>query len=134
MKRISAVALLLLSFLYAAIAQDDKTNATNAPTRIPAAEAKDHLGANAIVTGTVADVYKTETRVYLNFDKPYPNQTFTAVVFSSNTNLFTSSDLDKVKGKKVEITGKIVLYRDRPEIVINATNVFKIVGEGDTKN
>jgi DNA/RNA endonuclease YhcR with UshA esterase domain len=134
MKRISAVVLLLLSFLWATTAQEDKTNATNTPTRIPAAEAKDHVGVNATVTGTVADVYKTERLVRLNFDKPYPNQTFTAVIFSSNTNLFTSSDLDKSKGKKVEVTGKIALYRDHPEIVINATNVFKIVAEGDSKN
>ncbi len=106
---------------------------TNAVLRIAAADAKDHIGTTAIVTGTVADVYKTDRRIVLNFDKPYPNQTFTAVVFPSNPNLFSSSDLDNAKGKKVEVVGKIVTFRDKPEIVLTPTNQFKILGEGDTK-
>ena len=130
MKRISTALVLLFTICTPLLAQETKTNEV---PRVAAADAKDHVGSEAIVTGTVADIYKTDSRILLNFDKPYPNQTFTAVVFSSNTNLFTSSDLTNAKGKKVEIIGKIVLYRDRPEIVLTPTNRFTIVGEADTK-
>ena len=98
---------------------------TNAPATIPASQAKEYIGSDKTVTGTIAEVNQAEKLVRLNFDKPFPAQTFTAVIFSANTNLF--SDLPKLKGKRVEITGKIVEYRDRPQIVLTSRNQLKVI-------
>lgn len=119
------VSLALLFSLGMASAQEAKTNRSNMVVSVSAAEAKEHVGDQAAVKGTVAEVSKTEKIVRLNFDKPYPKQTFTAVIFSDKTNLF--SDVEKLKGKSVEVRGKIVAYRDRPQIVLTTTNQLKIV-------
>ena len=103
------------------LAQDAKTNA---PTRIPAAEAKQHVNSEATVSGKVVEVYKTDRLTRMNLDQPFPNQPFTIVIFANKTNLFP--DIDKLKGQAVEISGKITEYRDQPQIVLTATNQLKI--------
>jgi DNA/RNA endonuclease YhcR with UshA esterase domain len=95
------------------------------PIKVTAPEAKDHIGANALVTGTIADVYKKSGPYRLNFEQPYPNQVFTAVIFARNTNDFP--EIDKLKGKKVQVSGKIADYRGHPEIVLNSTNQLKLL-------
>jgi DNA/RNA endonuclease YhcR with UshA esterase domain len=130
--RIIAAFLTLLALLgRPALAQEAATNspATNSPpappVRIAAAEAKDHIGANAVVTGEIAEVNIAERLTRLNLDKPFPEQPFTAVIFGAKTNLFP--DLPALKGKRVEVSGKIADYRGHPQIVLNGTNQLKVV-------
>jgi len=120
------IAFLLSFFLLACAAvsgQESKTNSL--PAKIPASEAKEHVNAEAIVSGKVVELHKTEKLVRINLDKPFPNQPFTAVIFANKTNLF--SDLDKLKGKTIEVSGKITEYRDQPQIILVSTNQLKIV-------
>jgi len=60
-----------------AVAQE---SSTNAPAKIPASQAKDFVGSEKTVTGKVAEVNVAERLIRINFDKPFPNQTFTAVI------------------------------------------------------
>ena len=78
-----------------------------------------------VVTGKVAQVTVRPTIVFLNFDKAFPNSPFTAVVFPRATNQF--GDLYKLKGRDVEISGKITKYRNKPEIVLDSTNQLVVV-------
>ena len=98
---------------------------TNAPTRIPATQAKQHVNSEATVFGNIVEVYKTDRLFRLNLDQPFPNQPFTVVIFANKTNLFP--EIDKLKGQAVEISGKITEYRDQPQIVMMATNQLKLV-------
>lgn len=98
---------------------------TNQPIRLRAAEAKEHAGANAVVTGKVAEVNKGSGLVRLNFDEPFPKQTFTAIVFSHNTNQF--GNLEGLKDKTIEVSGRITLYHGRPEIQLQKTNQLRVV-------
>src|SRR6267378_4099497 len=77
---------------------------TNSPVKISAIQAKEHVGSEAVVTGKIVEVSVAEKLVRLNFDKPFPGQPFTAIVFAAKTNLFP--DLEKLKGKTVEVSGK----------------------------
>jgi len=103
-------------------AQESKTNDA---VKIPASQAKAHIGSQAVVTGTVAEVHIAEKLIRLNLDKPFPAQPFTAVIFAANTNLFP--DVAKLKGKTVEVSGTIAAYRERPQIVLTSTNQLKVV-------
>ena len=114
---------------FACVAVLAQENATNAPVRIPAREAKQHIDTDAIVTGKVAEVNVAERLIRLNFDQPFPKQTFTAVIFAAKTNLFP--DIAKLKGKTVEVRGKIADYRGRPEIIISRTNQLAVLEEPD---
>jgi DNA/RNA endonuclease YhcR with UshA esterase domain len=122
---VSALLTALLGLSATVHAQESKTNSPAAPINIPASEAQKHTNAMAVVTGTVVEVNRTSRMIYLNFDKPFPNQPFAAVVFQDKTNLFPH--VEQLKGKTVEVTGKIIEYRNRPEIKLESTNQLKIV-------
>ncbi len=139
----------LLTFCTAPIiqAQDAKTNSggkapgdSGPAISISAAEAKNHTNVNALVTGKVVELNKTARTVYLNFEKPFPNQVFSAIIFAAKTNQF--ANVEQYKDKIVEVTGKIIEYRNRPEIILESTNQIRIVekpaetekkAEGDKK-
>ena len=116
--------LVVLAMNAGAQAQDARTNAPS-PERIAASAAKEHIGSSLTVTGLVADVNIAERVVRLNFGQPFPNQVFTAVIFAGNTNKF--SDLEKLKGRMVAVTGKVAAYRDRPQIVLTSSNQLSVI-------
>jgi DNA/RNA endonuclease YhcR with UshA esterase domain len=123
------VLLLNLAVLLSAGAQESKSDSakTNAPVQIPAAAAKEHIRAQAIVKGTIAEVNVGERIIRLNFEQRYPKNPFTAVIFPANTNKFPG--VEKLKGKTVEISGKITEYHERPQIVLTSTNQVKVIEE-----
>jgi micrococcal nuclease len=89
---------------------------------IPACEAKNFLGQEMIVEGKVAEVYVSKkNNVFLNFERPYPNQCFSAVIFSENLKNF-KEDPQKFYLKKVRILGKIKEYRGKPQIILENQN------------
>jgi hypothetical protein len=88
---------------------------------IPAAEAKDHVGKTATVCGKVAGTRYLESAnrqpTFLNFDKPYPDHTFLAVIFGANRSKFGKPELDLLE-KTVCVTGEIRDYNGKPEIEV----------------
>ena len=122
MKRPIRIVPLLVCLCSSVLAEEAKTNS---PPMIQASEAKGHIGTNAVVAGKIVEVNKAEKVVHLNFEKPFPKQPFAVVVFANKTNLFP--DLDQFKGKSVEVSGKIIEYRGRPEIILESTNQLKVV-------
>ena len=122
------VLLLSLAVVLSAGAQETRSDSaakTNAPIQISATEAKEHIDAQAVVKGKIAEVNVGERIVRLNFEQPYPKNPFTAVIFPANTNKFP--EVEKLKGKTVEISGKIAVYRERPQIVLTSTNQVRVV-------
>ena len=132
---LAALAGLVSISAHAEDAKNEKKSAT--PKIISAADATNYVDETVIVAGKVAQVTIRERMVYLNLDKPYPATPFSGVIFAAKTNLFT--DLDKLKDKNVELSGKITLFRDRAQIVLESTNQLKVVekaqasGESDKK-
>lgn len=92
---------------------------------ISAAEAKKFVGTNAVVVGKVAEVYRTEKLVRINLEEKYPKQLFTAVVFASNYKTFP--DLDSLTGKTIELSGKIVEFQGRPEMVLTSKGQLRVL-------
>jgi DNA/RNA endonuclease YhcR with UshA esterase domain len=130
MKIIASMIAALSLFSFSAGAQESKPAELKKenPKKISAAEAEKHFNETVIVTGKVAQVSIREKIVYLNLDKPYPDSPFTGVIFARATNQF--GDLKALKGKEVEIKGKIAEYRDKAQIVLDSTNQLSIIGEG----
>ncbi len=96
-------------------------------TRIAAAEAKDHVGQSVIVTGRVSQVSVREKTVYLNLDKIYPLAPFTAVVFARALDQFPN--LRALEGKRVEVSGKVIQFQDRPEIVLANKRQLRVLDD-----
>jgi len=79
------------------------------------------VGQTLTVEGTVAGVTVLRTgTTFLNFGAPYPNQTFTAVIFRSAASGFPNPQ--QWEGKRVRVTGKVQLYRGKPEVILNETS------------
>ena len=95
---------------------------------IPSAQAKDHVGETATVCGRVADTRYQEAGshvTFLNFDKPYPDHTFTAFLPAENRSKFGTPEKD-YKDKDICVTGKIEDYHGKPEIVLTDPQQIKV--------
>lgn len=89
---------------------------------LTAAEAKDHVGERATVCGKVVDSrYASSSRgkpTFLNLDRPYPRQVFTAVIWGEDRAKFDEPE-ETYRDKKICVTGKITSYRDVPQIAVS---------------
>ena len=101
----------------------DETNAP-APARIGTSDAGKYYDQVMIVTGKVAEVTIRPTVTFLNLDKPYPNSPFTIVVFHGHSSFY--GDANALKGRSVEIKGRIKNYHDQPEIALDNTNQLTV--------
>jgi hypothetical protein len=59
----------------------------------------------------------------LNFGKSFPDNSFTAVVFEGDVSKFKSAN--HYDGKTVCVTGKIQIYKGKPEIILNEASQLK---------
>ena len=83
-------------------------------------EASKHVGENGTVCGTVSSAhYAPRSRgqpTFLNLDKPYPNPSFTAVIWGDDRAKF--GEPERLQGKRICVNGPIRLYRGAPEIIV----------------
>jgi endonuclease YncB( thermonuclease family) len=93
---------------------------------IGACDAYKYTGKNATVEGLVVAVKKTTKAAFLNFERPYPDQCFTAVIFASKFSLFP--DVYGYKDKRVRVSGIIKEYGGKPEIILESQSQIEVVG------
>ena len=89
---------------------------------IPPEEAKNHIGENASVRGLVEQVsFSKKGHAFLNFGGKYPQHVFTGFVPAQNVEMVGGEKfLQSLAGNPITVTGKIELYKGRPEIVISS--------------
>ena len=84
-------------------------------------EASKHVGETVTVCGTVASAnHAVRSRgepTFLNLDKAYPNQVFTAVIWGNDRPRFGAPET--LLGKHVCTTGQIKLFRGKPEMILS---------------
>jgi hypothetical protein len=90
---------------------------------ISAAEAGAYVGEYATVCGVVKSAaYFSRSKgrpTFLNLGKPYPDQPFTVVIWGSTRDLFERSPEALFDGRRICVTGTIVTYQGRPQIVVD---------------
>ena len=87
-------------------------------TVISDTEAAQHVGQKVTVEGVVVAVFTTgQGSTSIDFGRKYPRQTFTGWI-PKDSALADSSTLAGLEGKKLKITGKIELYKGKPEIKV----------------
>ena len=94
------------------------------PQKIKPTEANSFVGKSVSVKGYVASVFMTDKVAYLNFEKKYPDNTFTAVVFEKNFSVF--DDLTKYENRTVEVKGRVTKYKGKPQIILNSESQIRI--------
>jgi DNA/RNA endonuclease YhcR with UshA esterase domain len=98
---------------------------TNTVAKIGAADAAKHFDETLVVTGQVAEVTVLPRITFINLDQPHPNSPFTCVIFPAATNQFPG--IKSLKGKSIEVSGRIKNYHDKPEIVLDTSNQLTVV-------
>lgn len=88
----------------------------------PAGEAGAHVGEHARVCGTVVDAaYVARARgrpTFLNFEEPYPDPVFTAVIWGGDRGRFEAAPERAYRGRRVCVRGRIRLHEGRPQIIV----------------
>ena len=130
----ASVTLIALAMIWAGASkaavksEENDAAATNAPTiggaanGIPSEQAKQHVGETNTVCGLVAstrymDTAKTKPTL-LNFDRPFPDHTFSVMIPDASRGKFTGPPEMMFKGKTVCVTGAIIEFRGKPEIIV----------------
>jgi hypothetical protein len=85
-------------------------------------EASAHAGETATICGAVESAhFAPRSRgqpTFLDFGRPYPNETFAALIWGSERPKFGEPEIT-LQGKRICVTGMIRLYRERPEVILN---------------
>jgi hypothetical protein len=86
---------------------------------VRANQAVEHAGEYAMVCGVIASTkYLQNSRgapTYLNFDKPWPDSEFSAVIFGKNRKNFDPAP-ETLTGYKACVYGKIRVYKGKPQM------------------
>jgi hypothetical protein len=89
---------------------------------IGAEEAARHIGTTNTVCGRVVEArYLSESQrklTFLNFEAPYPDQVFDAVIEEPDRPKFSEPPETAYKGKKICVEGVITEYNGRPQIKV----------------
>jgi hypothetical protein len=116
MKTKTVIALFVAASVGLAIAQ--------APPAYTATEAAKHVGETAIVKDRVDGFHQSgKGNIFLNMGGKYPNQAFTAFIPSGSAAQF--SKVQQYEGQTISVSGKIVLYKGKPEIVVTSPSQIK---------
>jgi len=105
---------------------------SNALPEIAAMEATNYMGQEVIVTDKVAQVTLRATVALINLNQKYPESPLTCVVRNQDTNKFLN--LESYFGKRVEITGRIISYQGRPEIILTLPEQIKLLSDSPGKD
>ena len=117
MKTKTFLALLICAIAALAVAQT--------PATYTATEAAKHVGEVATITDRVDGVKSSKGNIFLDMGGKYPNQAFHAFIPSASAAQF--SNPQQYEGKTVSVSGKIELYKGKPEIIV--TNVSQIIAK-----
>jgi micrococcal nuclease len=94
---------------------------------IGACQAGNYYGKEMIVEGKIVDTNRSKTNtVFLNFEKPYPNQCFNSVIFSSDQYRFVQNPENYYLNKTVRIRGEIKEYQGKPEIILEDPSQIEV--------
>jgi hypothetical protein len=125
MKRFAVLAVVISLTVTAIESRADETNTVL--ITIGSAEAAKWIGKQAVVTGVVAQVSLRPSLVFLNFDKAYPSNLFTAIIRNKNTNEFVN--LSALRGKAVSVKGQIKDYNGKPEMELTGKSQLKVLNK-----
>lgn len=94
-----------------------------AQTKIKLEEVSQHINDSVSVCGKVADIRYFENSnkqpTFLNIGSKYPNQAITVVIWGETRKLFDVK-IEDLMDKTICITGRIIMFKDKPEIVIDS--------------
>ena len=89
-----------------------------AQTKIPVDSVSKHIGDSVMVCSEVFGVKSLEKLTFINLGAAYPNAPLTLVIFAKDLPNFKATPEALYSNKKICVTGRLALYKDKPQMVI----------------
>ena len=93
-------------------------------------DAAKHVGDSVKVCGKVAGIRFMENSkgqpTLINLGAAYPNQLLTVVIWADMRKQFDKAPEELLKDKEICVTGRVELFRDKPQIVIRNKDQLNI--------
>jgi hypothetical protein len=101
----------------------------SAQTKIVAKDAAKHVGEEVSVTGKIfgSKLFANTNMTLLDMGGYNPNQELTLMIAGADHGKFSGKPEEDYKGKEVTVTGKIIDYKGKPEMVITDPKQIKVV-------
>ena len=90
---------------------------------ISADQAHQFIGTNQTVCGQIVEIKNFSKGQYLNFSKAFPNQPFTAVVWSNDMSSVGNID----SNQKLCVTGPITSFKGKPQMQIKTSQQISFI-------
>lgn len=99
-----------------------------AQTKIDAKDAAKHVNETVTICDKVSDgkYFSNSQTTLLNVGAPHPNELLTLVIKGDDRKKFSDDPEKLFAGKNVCITGKVIDFKGRPEIVITEASQLKL--------
>ena len=96
---------------------------------IPAKEAINHYNETVKVYGTVSGGRWLQSSKFtlLNIDGVYPNSSLTLMIKDEDRSKFSYALEEFLKGKKIVVSGKVIEYKEKPEIIVTEPDQIKVL-------
>jgi DNA/RNA endonuclease YhcR with UshA esterase domain len=101
----------------------------SAQTKIAPKAAAKHIGEEVMVTGKIfsGKLIASNNMTLLDMGGFNPNQELTIMIIGTERGKFKGKPEEDYKGKEVTVTGKLIDYKGKPEIVVSDPTQLKVV-------
>ena len=86
----------------------------------------DYIGQTVRVCTKIYGTKELPSVTFLNCGASYPNSPLTTVIFKTDLPNFKNNPAEYYDGKTVCITGKLILYKDKPEIILKNESQIEV--------
>ncbi|MBL7222828.1 MAG: hypothetical protein ISS72_03150 [Candidatus Brocadiae bacterium] len=124
--RVGAIMLAALVVLYAAARWLPLAGRSVPDDVVRWQDAAKHVGEYSTVEGTIVGSYNSGKACFLNFASDW-RHTFTAVIFARRFAAFPERPEEHYRGRRVRVTGLVVEYRGKPEIVLDSPDQIEVL-------
>ena len=112
------------------------SGAAKEPVEIVMEDASKYVGQYVRLCGTVTtSAYMASSGrqpTFLNFGEPYPNHSFTIVIWGANRHKFPKAPVQMFDGRTVCVTGTVATYKGRPQIVVSEPEQIELTEDDGT--
>lgn len=99
---------------------------SNGQTTVTAKEVVNYVGKEVTLCDSVYSARAMDNISLLNIGGKFPKEIITMVIFKSDRGKFKKEPVELYNNKRICITGKVTLYKDKLQIVVNDPKQIKI--------
>lgn len=101
-------------------------NCAKAQTAVTIKEVVNYVGKEVTLSDSVYTARTLDNLSLLNLGGAFPKETITIVVFKADREKFEKEPVTLFEHKRISVTGKVSLYKDKLQIVVNEPKQLKV--------